>query len=400
MILGCISIGAIAQDDSKLVLTGSIRTDNLIPQKDESIGIEYVDKFNSNTYLDLNAIYGRFSAGARLELLQQPMPGFENGFAGQGFANLHFSGNFKHFSFTLGDVYDQFDSGFILRTFEERSLGIDNSLRGGRIKIMPHSSTTIKLLGGRQREYFRPFFGKDPDREDFVRKDWVFGGDIELNLAQLFKPLQEAEVVPILGASYVMKYDPVIESEFNDAITNSAKDYVGAFDVRGQVQYKGFNALIEYALKQGDPIMANRRISKPGEVFFVSTSYSSRPFSVLFQARRTDNMNFVSDRFTDKQMARMINYLPPFTQQQTYTLLSIYPYGTRPFGEWAYQLETRYNIARGTALGGKYGTGLRLNASYIRDIDRQLLDPTVETIDQLFPMEPTDGYRSSFFWLG
>lgn len=406
----CVALPVSLSAQDKVQINGSIQTNNLIPIADKKAGETTVDRFNSNTYIDLNATYKSFSAGARLEVHPKPLPGFEDDFAGQGITNYYLSGNFKHISFTLGDLYDQFGSGFVLRTYEDRALGIDNSLRGGRIVLNPVSGLSMKALMGRQRDYFRRYIGREKEQQYKRRSDWVGGADLELRVEDLIPTLREKEIGLMIGASYVVKRDTVNSTSFKDPLTgeliynypyaNGAKEYVGAWDVRGRASIRDFSIMAEYARHQGDPIMGNRNISKPGETFFLTTSYIGTNYSVLLQARRSDNMLFVSDRQTEKQLARMINYLPPFTQQQTYALLALYPYATQPLGEWAYQLEARYRFMSGTSLGGKYGTALKLNASYIRDIARDFVDPKVTSIYRLFPSGPTMGYTSSFFKWG
>ena len=77
-------------------------------------------------------------------------------------------------------------------------------------------------------------------------------------------------------------------------------------------------------------------------------------------------MSFRSDRQANL-IAGTINHMPPFAMQHTYMLTSLYPYSTDLIAnEWAFQGEVRYTWKRGTAMGGKYGTTLKLNASHIR----------------------------------
>lgn len=61
--------------------------------------------------------------------------------------------------------------------------------------------------------------------------------------------------------------------------------------------------------------------------------------------------------------------MPAFTNTQTYTLAAMYPYGTNYDGEWAFQGEIGYLFKKKTPLGGKYGTNVRLSASYISGLD-------------------------------
>ena len=91
--------------------------------------------------------------------------------------------------------------------------------------------------------------------------------------------------------------------------------------------------------------------------------------SFLLQAKRSENMAFRSLR-SMTGISSFINYLPAFTMQQTYALPALYPYATQPLGEWAFQGEASYNFRRHTALGGKYGTLIKLHASHIRALHK------------------------------
>ena len=124
------------EENEPVVLSGALQTDMLFPEEDAAIGTgSYDSKFLSNSYLDLILNSKYITAGARLEMLQNPLPGFEDDFAGGGIPYLFLTGRYKWAELTVGDIYDQFGSGFILRLYEERSLGISNSLRGGRLVL-------------------------------------------------------------------------------------------------------------------------------------------------------------------------------------------------------------------------------------------------------------------------
>ena len=118
---------------SQVTLSGSIQSDVLIPQDDEKIGTEhYKDWALTNTYVDLKLGSKYVEAGTRFEFLEYPLPGYEPEFKGWGVPHFYVKGHYKNVELTAGDYYEQFGSGFVLRTYEERSLGIDNALRGGR----------------------------------------------------------------------------------------------------------------------------------------------------------------------------------------------------------------------------------------------------------------------------
>ena len=359
------SVGAMAQSDNGVVVTGSVQSDILIPEFDPEIQ-DRADKVDdwatTNTFADVNIMSEHVDAGARFEFLEHPLPGFRppsfsKDYAGWGVPYFYVKTHFKNWDLTLGNFYEQFGSGFILRTYEERNLGIDNSLLGGRFTIRPVAGVSFKLLGGKQRRYW--------DLNDA----WISGADLELSLDQWFKGLSNSGTYITLGASWVNKYEKTDDVMADATHKLNIPSSVNAFDVRANLQKGGFNLLAEYAWKSQDPTFENGWIYRKGSVAMLSASYSKRGMSLLLQAKRSDNMSFRSRRRegeSETTTASFINHLPAFAYQHTYALPAMYPYATQPLGEWAYQAEFTYNFRRRTPLGGRYGTTLKLNASHIR----------------------------------
>jgi hypothetical protein len=167
---------------------------------------------------------------------------------------------------------------------------------------------------------------------------------------------------------------------------------VTAVDVRTRYQQGDYSLMAEYAMKSQDPSFDNGYIYRKGNALMLSASYSKRGMSALVQAKRSEDMSFRSRRSVNGTSA-FLNHMPAFAYQHTYALAALYPYATQMAnGEWAMQGEFGYTFKRKTLLGGKYGTSLKLNMSYIRAIDKQ---PVVA--DKLMG---TDGYTSSFFKFG
>ncbi|MEE4257438.1 MAG: DUF6029 family protein, partial [Bacteroidales bacterium] len=90
-----------------------------------------------------------------------------------------------------------------------------------------------------------------------------------------------------------------------------------------------------------------------------------------------------------------INYLPPLTKQQAYSLATIYPYATQPNGEMGIQAKLNYTIPKRSKLGGKYGTKIEMNYSNIFNINK-------EQVAEGIPVDSTGtlGYNSGFFSIG
>lgn len=357
---------AAASAQSGITQHGSVQADILFPENDYSIGTEkYDDKVLANTY----ANYGFFSkwldGGLRVEYLEHPLPGFEPDFKGWGIPNFFVKGKYKGLEITGGDFYEQFGSGFILRTYEERSLGVDNSIRGGRVKFNGVKGLRLTALAGVQRVFW-----------DWSDHSAVYGGQAEWDMHEYSRWMRDRRIVWSVGASYVLKHErdedllvPGTNSKLNLPLN------VSAFDVRTHFYRSGLDLLAEFAWKSQDPSFDNKYTYRPGTAIMLSGSYSKPGWSVFLQAKRSDNMAFRSRR-TQSLTAAFINNLPPFAYQHTYALAAMYPYATQNApGEYAFQGAFAYSFKRGTKLGGRYGTKFKLNASYICGIDRKELKP-------------------------
>jgi len=340
-------------------VNGAIQSEFLFPFEDEAIGTgKQDDKVLNNTYVDLSVSAPYIAIGARFEWAKWPLPGYENDFKGWGVPYIWATANYKWAQLTVGDFYEQFGSGLILRTYEERSLGVDNALRGGRLKLQPVDGVRFTALGGKQRRYWEH------------NSSWIWGGDVEWALNESFKNAFSKGYGLTLGFSYVGKHEGQEEINTEDMLYKlNFPENIAAFDARVKLRLKDFNILAEFATKNNDPSYDNGYTYRRGNVVLLSATYSSKGFSAFLQAKRSDNMSFRSER-SMQGISSFINHMPAFTMTQTYALAAMYPYATQPDGEWAFQGELRYLFKRGTALGGKYGTNVRLSASYIAGLDR------------------------------
>ncbi len=365
---------------SGVTVTGSIQSDVLFPQEDEDIGtMDYDHKVLTNSYADVHVMSKHVDAGARVEFMRFPLPGFENDFKGWGLANIYAKMHTDKLEVTLGNFYEQFGSGFILRTYEERSLGVDNSLLGARVMAKPLKGVTVKALSGWQRRYWS------------YNDALVSGGDLQLSIDQWSKALQDNGTYLSLGASMVNKHERPEELMWDVNHRLNVPENVNAFDFRASLQKGNISVLAEYAFKTQDPSIDNRFIYRKGQVAMLSASYSKRGMSLLLQAKRSDNMAFRSNRM-ERGISSYINHMPAFTLDHTYALAALYPYATQPDGEWAYQAELGYNFKRNTFLGGKYGTNVKVNFSHVHSIDKNIYEDGTA--------HDTNGYGSAFWKWG
>lgn len=367
-----------AQSNDGIAIHGSIQSDILVPQEDQKLGTgTYKDDVLTNTYADISLDSKYVEAGVRFEYNEHPLPGFEPGFKGWGVPHVYakFKSN-NGVDLTVGDFYDQFGSGLIFRTYEERSLGIDNAIRGARLNVSALKGVQFKFLGGVQRRYW-----------DWDTDQMLTGTDLEINLDQYIKSLRDKNITWMIGGSYVyLDYDQNKDKTIFATGSNNRLELpmsVHAFDLRSSLQTGNYNFLAEYAWRTQDPSADNGYIYRRGNAVLVSASYSNRGISALLQAKRSEDMAF-------------LNNMPAFAYQHTYALAALYPYATQAApGEWAFQGEFGYNFKRHTLLGGKYGTKLKLNVSHIRGLDKDPVEPLYGTT-----LRGTEGYTTGFFKMG
>ena len=333
--------------------------------------------YHSNSYVDLsvhyvndsnNAHFHSLRASTRGELTQWPMPGFEADFGGYGMSHLSVAAAFDWGEITVGDVYGQFGSGMLFNVYEDRAMGIDGALRGGKIELTPWKGLHFTLIGGKQRRYWSCY--KDRAFGWNYGRDAVIAGDVELHIEQWSRRMQENDMHLTIGGSYVSKYEqPDTIMFINDGMyMYNLPRWVGAGEVRAQWQMRGWNVMAEYAHKANDPCIENHYSYDDGNALLVSAGYSRKGLSVLGQMKMTRNMAFRSERQRNG-IAGRINHMPAFSQQHTYALAALYPYATQYVpGELAFQGEVLYTWPKKSPMGGRYGTTMKWSGSHIRGL--------------------------------
>lgn len=358
-VLTAAALGGNAQGILGGHVTGNIQLDGQVSRADSVIGASDVpEKLLLNARADILYTNGGFSAGLRFEAYQNPLLGFNAKYRGQGVANYFAAYNGDRLSVTIGNFYEQFGSGMILRAYEDRYLGIDNALLGLSVALRPVEGVTLKALAGKQRYYWE--YGNG-----IVR-----GIDGEVNLNSIVKAMNDSRLRLTLGAGFVSKYEPdqTISFPDNPAFRLNLPLNVGAGAVRADLSYGNWGLQAEYARKGQDPSVMNDYIYRRGEALMVNATYSQKGFSANLQAKRVDNMSFKSVRSESGEML-YVNYIPAITKQHTYAFLSMYPYATQTTGEMGLQADVMYKVKKGTLLGGRYGTDIHVNASAISGID-------------------------------
>lgn len=337
-------------------MTIGLESNNILYVNDAKLGTTYPSKFGSNDYLKLDYVNGRFSVGVQGEAYLPALQGY-NDLRNNGFdkpkvmlASKYIQWQDANYSVMVGDVYDQFGNGLIFRSFEDRQLGINNSIEGGRVTATFGNIVSVKALFGRPRlyssanGYSRGWIGSQYARST------VGGADLSVSLSDI---IGSEELMMSIEGSYVNRRER-LDRELNGM--NYGTDYFPYFELtspdlnmysaRLNLDYKGFTLRGEYAGK-GKDISSGAVLGKAakGSAVLAELGYNVGGLSVSAQVRRLEMMGTSLSLYGNLGvMGNTLNYLPALTRQHTYMLAALNPCQMNAEGELAAQADVYYTL--------------------------------------------------------
>ena len=186
---------------------------------------------------------GRFSAGIQLEGYMPALYGYELG-EQPDVRKFFLAGKYVQwtddsFEVRAGDIYDQFGNGLVFRSYEDRQLGLNNSLEGIRGIYRLSNYLTVKGLYGRPRLYTN------------YAGSWIRGADMSVSVADIFG--WNAVFLNVEG-SYVNRYEALDKDESIDFNSYYRLDTPSLNMASGRINFN-WNTLSlsgEYAWKFGN----------------------------------------------------------------------------------------------------------------------------------------------------
>tara|TARA_B110001469_G_C9647265_1_gene327832 strand:- start:345 stop:1988 length:1644 start_codon:yes stop_codon:yes gene_type:complete len=316
------------------------------------------NRFRSNSFFKIDYSYKNFYAGLQVESYQpKALLNYSPNLDKTNLGLYYIGYKTKKIEFTLGHFYEQFGSGLILRSWEDRQLGINNALRGGRIKFSP-----------KEYLHFTGFYAKQ--RKGFaISKGNIVGFNSDIDFSSAFKFENSSFNA---GFSYVGRSQERTETNFD---YNNRTDL---FSTRLEFTKDNFYSTLEYVAKGKDAVIIQNQIknAKKGAALLANFGYAKKGLGINATFRRMENMSIYSDREANGNIYNesVVNYLPALTKQHDYLLTNIYVYQAQPqvsfqdpsllkSGEIGGQLDVYYKLKKGTLLGGKYGTKIAINFS-------------------------------------
>jgi len=349
-----ISSAQTTNDPAPGIVSGNVSILFQSYQEDSLIGAVVPDsKSGFNAFSNINYNQGNFSAGFRYESYLNSVLGFPGRFKGSGlgYRYARWVDNEKGVDITIGNFYEQFGSGIILRSYEARNLGLDNALDGFRIILTPFKPLKVKMLYGKQRLDFD---------SELINGDGIIRGiNAELSLNELIPAHANSKLKITPTYSFVSRFQEG-GNIIKDTLILELPQNVGAWDYGVTMQYEMWKFGVSRTKKINDPSADNGYIYKEGEALMYFLTGNIKDVSFLLQRSTTDNMSFRSDRDL-LLFDAPINNIPTITKTHTYNLAAtLYPYATVINGESSFRGELYYNLKRGSTLGGKYGTKMNL----------------------------------------
>jgi len=339
-----------------------------------------------NSYTNVNYSLKGFSAGARFESYLPHTLGYPDRYSGTGIGYKYASYSHSMVDVTVGNFYEQFGSGMTFRSYEERTLGLDNAMEGFKVKFRPTNGAEIKAVYGKVRYSFTD--GKLVNSDGVVR-----GIDAELNFKEFYNLFADSKFNLTIGGSFVSKYQQATHPDFY------YPSNVATYGGRMKLAYKDFYIEGEHVIKEQDPSSDNGSIFSYGHGTLITAGYSQKGLGVVLQAKSMDNMSYRADpgaELTDLN----INFSPALSKTHTYNLAAtLYPYAAQPNGEMAFQGTLLYKIPKKTKLGGKYGTNVSVNYSLALNPMKHYsdVDSTQRILYQTNVFDVTDSVFNSDF---
>ncbi len=313
------------------------------------------DRFRSNNYLKFDYTISNFEFGLQLEgYAPQRLLSYSPNYDSQiNIGTFHAKYTYSKVAITLGHFYDQFGSGLVLNTWEDRQLGINNAIRGLKIAFNPTDKFEVIALYGNNRVGFD------------VSRGTVFGLDTNYDLSSDKNALQ-------IGLSYVGR---------NQKTNNTSSDLnPTTHALSGRVNYAKnmFYGSLEGIVKSKDALVEEAVVYEDnlfyGNALLLELGITKKGFGFSTSMRRLENMNFYANREAAGNTYNdlTINFIPALTKQQGYSLANLYVYqaqsnlsitNQQKSGEIGLQWDLFYKFKKKTTLGGKYGTKLSVNFS-------------------------------------
>ncbi|MBK7957029.1 MAG: hypothetical protein IPK03_02315 [Bacteroidetes bacterium] len=282
-------------------------------------------------------------------------------YSGYGIGNWFVKKSFDKMKITAGNFYDQFGSGIAFRAYEERALGIDNSLLGAHVELNPKEFLRIKAFAGLQKYQFTYFNSLIKGINIDFSKSLSEKVDLNTGISAVNRTLDNTTrsliKSTIDGYADSLRFSPVYNT------------YV--FSLYNTIKIGRVSWFIEDAYKTKEAIYypenyLGQYVNKDGSVLYTSLSYSKKGFGISGQLKRTENFNFhatsEAEINVNKLNSSRLAFIPSTVKQHSLRLPARYVAASQEIEEFAGALDITLSIK------DKYA--INVNGSAINSLGR------------------------------
>jgi hypothetical protein len=365
--------------------SGSFQTNTNFYIRDSSIGaanLPHYDnqKIGSDIWFNLNYSNEKLGldVGVRFDaylnsILRNPTAPY----TGVGIGNFFIKKKLKELTISAGYLYDQIGTGMIYRTYEERTLGIDNALIGGRAEYNIKNIVHLKAFAGVQKNVFS------------VYNPIISGVNAESNFT-----IGKVTLQPSFGlinrsmdaASYSLLTSSIKSMDTSQWFTPLHNVY--AFSFYNTLTVGPVSWYLEGCYKTRDAIYGlnsqgvSQLYNRTGNAVYSSMNISQKGLGVTLQFKRVENFTLRTSP-NEKLFQGLLNFEPPIPQQNSLRLPSRY---------FASSLE-QHELAFGADVTWKPTKKLSFtfNGSYVRDflfqpalVREQVITPRAGGLDTTY----------------
>ena len=263
------------------------------------------------------------------------------------------------FDISGGYLYDQIGSGIIYRSYEERTLMIDNALFGAQVGYKINDDWKVRAFTGRQKQQFSRYgtILRGGAIEGFIKPDstknfTLAPGAGIVGRTYTAETIDDArfEVAGYFKEEQIdLQYNTYAATLYN---TLTAGNFTWYIEAAGKTKDVIYDPLSPRSILVGSDIdtALGKLVNRQGYTVYSSLSYSQKGLGITLEAKRTKDFSFRQNP-NALGIQGPINFLPPMAKQNTYRLTARFAPATQELGEQAIQLDVRYKLNKKLSVG-------------------------------------------------
>lgn len=361
----------------KGVFSGNFQSNFSVFVLDSSIGAyespQYISQISSaEAWLFTNYQIKGFNISARYDLFNNSnLLNPTGSYSGHGLGFWQIRKSIDKLTLMVGSFYDQFGSGLVFRSYENRLIGIDYAVEGVHAKYDFSNDFFVKAFTGNQK-------GSGAQGNRFGTTNEIVKG---INSERIFR-FGDKKMLFTLGASAFNR--TLTRGTMNQLVTEingydledrfAPKYNVYAYNGYISANFKNLALSFEHNRKSEEAVRTPEGNLEllPGTINYATLSYSRKKlgkkkkggFGFNAQYRRIENFQLRSSP-NDQLLDGLLTYQPSLTRQASYRLLARYNAPAQDYGEEGFQASFVWTI--------KKGRTLYLNYSNVKKLDGEQL---------------------------